>query len=119
MLGDGPEMEILLCGSHLGRSARNRSCPWRHDDRSIRVARGDSCIAAVLIIGAVAGERSERIGELVEKRPSPETVVNVSSCQLNGDDLAAVAIDAEMQLAPGSPSGSAVLLKPDLNSGPI
>src|SRR5512134_2736469 len=74
------------------------------------MARGDSCIDLVLIIGAVAGERGERIAELVEKRTGPRAVVDSLLCQLKGDNLAAVAIDAEMQLAPGSSPGGAVLL---------
>jgi hypothetical protein len=60
------------------------------------MACGDSGIDLVLIIGAIAGERGERIGELIEKRPGPRAVVDVSPRQLDGDDLAAVAIDAEV-----------------------
>ncbi|TVR83601.1 MAG: hypothetical protein EA405_03930 [Rhodospirillales bacterium] len=26
------EVTVLLCGNRLGRSARNRDSPWRHDD---------------------------------------------------------------------------------------
>ena len=74
------------------------------------MAFGDSVVDLVLIIGTVAGERGERIAELVKKRPGPRAVVNFLLRQLNGDDLAAVAIDADMQLAPGAPSGGAVLL---------
>jgi hypothetical protein len=60
------------------------------------MARGNRPVDLVLIIGAIAGERSERIGELIEKRTSSRAVVDVSPCQLNGNDLAAVAIDAEV-----------------------
>ena len=76
VLGDDLEVAVPLCGSHLGRSARDRGCPWRHDDRSITVALGNRPVDLVLIVSAVAGERSERIAELVEKRTGSRAVVN-------------------------------------------
>lgn len=56
VLGDDLEVAVPLCGSHLGRSARDSGCPWRQDDRCSRVVRGDGGVDLVLIVGSVAGE---------------------------------------------------------------
>jgi len=78
--------------------------------------RGDSFADLVLIAGAVADERRERIAERIAERieecPGLRAVFAVSPRQRDGDDLAAAAVNAEMQLAPGAPPGGAGLLDP-------
>src|ERR1700677_4403445 len=63
----------------------------------------------VLIVIAVGGEGSDRIGNLVEKRVNHRTIIDFFLGHFDGDDLAPVGIDTDMQLPPGSAAGRAVL----------
>ena len=70
---------------------------------------GNSLVNAVLIVRAVSREGRQGIGELVEQRGSPPAVVALFLGQLDRDDFAALAIDADMQFTPRSAAGHAVL----------
>jgi len=74
------------------------------------MAFGDRLVDLVLIVSAIAGEGSERTTNLVEKYAGLRAVVDLSRRQLDRNDLTAVGIDANMQLAPGSTPRGAVLL---------
>lgn len=109
MLGDSLEVKIPRGRSHLGQSAWDCGCSWRHDNRRIGMVLGDSGLNLVLIVGAVAGERGERIGELVKKRTGPRAVVDLPLRPFDDEDLATVGIVADVQFLLGSPPGGAVL----------
>jgi hypothetical protein len=70
---------------------------------------GDSLVNAVLIVRAVSREGRQGIGELVEQRVNPRSVIAFFLGQLDRDDFAALAIDTDMQFAPGPAAGRAVL----------
>jgi hypothetical protein len=63
----------------------------------------------VLIVGAVGGEGSDGIGDLFEHSVSHRGIVDILPGHRDGDDLAAVGIDADMQFAPGPAAGCAGL----------
>ena len=63
----------------------------------------------VLIVCTVGGKRSDGIGELIEKRASQRGIIDFFPAHFDGDDLAAVGIDADMQVAPGPAAGRTVL----------
>src|SRR5215207_3134891 len=54
VLGDALEMSVALRRRGLGRRARHRAGPRRHDDRRLGMARGDIAVDTLLIIRAVA-----------------------------------------------------------------
>src|SRR3984885_746134 len=70
---------------------------------------GNRLADPVLIITAVGGEGSDGIGDLIEKRVNHRTIIDVFPRHFDCDDLAAVGIDPDMQLPPGSATGRAVL----------
>jgi hypothetical protein len=70
---------------------------------------GNRLADPVLIVSAVGGEGSDGIGDLVEQRVSHRGIVDILPGHPDGDDLAAVGIDADMQFAPGPAAGCAVL----------
>jgi hypothetical protein len=70
---------------------------------------GNRLVNAVLIVGTVSRERRDGISELVEQRGRSRGVIAFFPGQLNREDFAALAIDAEMQLTPGSAARRAVL----------
>src|SRR5208282_5712486 len=61
MFGNHVQMPVTRCGGRLGRRARHRIRPRWHDDRGIGMAGGDLAVDAVLVVCAVAGERSDGI----------------------------------------------------------
>jgi hypothetical protein len=70
---------------------------------------GNRLINSVLIVCTVSRERRDGIGDLVEQRSSSRGVIALFPGQLDRDDFAALGIDAEMQLTPGSAARRAVL----------
>ena len=109
VLDDLLDVSVPLCRSGRGGRARDRGCSRRHDDGGIRMTLGDSLVNSVLIVGAVSREGRDGIGDLVEQRASPRGVIDLFLGQLDRDDFAALAIDADMQFTPGSAAGRAVL----------
>ena len=70
---------------------------------------GDRLVNSVLIVCTVSRERRDGIGDLVEQRARPRGIIDLLLGQLDRDDFAALGIDAEMQLTPGSAARRAVL----------
>lgn len=70
---------------------------------------GNRLADLVLIVGAVGGKGRNGIGDLIEKRVNHRSIVDIPLGHLDGDDLAAIGIDADMQFAPGPAAGHAVL----------
>jgi len=71
---------------------------------------GDTLVHFVLIVGTLSRERRDGIGDLVEQRARPRSVIDLFPGQFNREDFAVLGIDAEMQLTPGSAARRAVLL---------
>src|SRR4051794_26028314 len=65
-LGDTPEVAVALCRCGVSRCAWHRRGPWRHNHRRLRLTVGDCDVNTVLIVGPIAGERGQRIGDLLE-----------------------------------------------------
>jgi hypothetical protein len=63
----------------------------------------------ILIVGAVGGEGSDGIGDLVEQSVSHRGIVDILARHCDSDDLAVVGVDADMQFVPGPAAGCAVL----------
>jgi hypothetical protein len=95
-------MAVALCRNGFGRSTRHRARPWRHDDGGVWMTLGNSPGDLILIVGAVDGEGGDWASDLVERCASHRSIVDIFPDHLDGDDLAAVGIHADMQLAPGS-----------------
>ena len=63
-----------------------------------------------MIVGTVAGERGDRILDLIEQWPDLRAVIDVVGRQLHRFDLAGGGVHAQVQLAPGAALPGAVLL---------
>jgi hypothetical protein len=59
---------------------------------------GNRLADLVLIVDAIGGEGSDGVGDLIEQSVSHRGIVGILSGHRDGDDLAAVGIDADMQL---------------------
>src|SRR6202043_1760554 len=92
--------KLVSCGRGLGRLARHRIRPRWHDDRGVGMAGGDLAVDAVLVVCAVAGERSDGIVNLVEQGTDLRAVIEIIGCQRRRDDAAGVGIDTDVQFAP-------------------
>jgi len=62
------------------------------------------------VIAAVAHEDLHRLGDLVEQGGYLRGIIDVAVGQDGGDDPAAHRVEADVQLAPGTPPAGAVLL---------
>src|SRR6202789_163394 len=102
-------MAVALCRGGLGRNTRHCARSWWHDDGSIWMTLGNRLADLVLIVGAVGGKGRNGIGDLIEKRVNHSSIVDILPGHRDGDDLAAIGIDADMQLAPRPAAGRAVL----------
>lgn len=69
-----------------------------------------SAVDAVLVIGAVAGERGDRPFHLVQQRTNLGGIIDIVCRQCSGNDLAGVGIHTDVQLAPGPAGPGAMLL---------
>jgi hypothetical protein len=74
------------------------------------VALGDRPIHVLAVVCPVAGERRQRVLDLIEQRAELGAVISLVARQLGGDDLAAAGVDAQVQLAPGAALPGAVLV---------
>ena len=70
---------------------------------------GNRLADLVLIVDAVGGEGSGGIGDLAQQCASHRGIIDILPGHRDGDDLAAIGIDADMQLAPRPAAGRAVL----------
>src|SRR4051812_13309536 len=59
-----PKVAVALRGRGLGRVARHRGRARRHDDGRLGVAVRDRPVHVLAVVGAVAGERGDRVGAL-------------------------------------------------------
>src|SRR4051794_30652292 len=57
LVGNALEMAVALRGLGLRRRARHGRGTGRYDDRSVGIAVNDGAVEAVLVVGAVTGER--------------------------------------------------------------
>jgi hypothetical protein len=70
---------------------------------------GDSLVNSVLIVCTVSREGRQGTGELVEQRSNSRDIVALFLGQLDRDDFAALAIEADMQFTPKSTARRSVL----------
>jgi hypothetical protein len=70
---------------------------------------GNRLVDPILIVGAVSREGCDRVSNLVEQLIRQRRVIDLFLGEFDRDDLAALSIDADVQLAPGSAARGAVL----------
>src|SRR5438309_1655198 len=116
MFGNYMKMLVARCGRRLGGLARHRTRPRWHDDRGIGMAGSDVAVDTVLVVCAIAGERSDGIINLVEQRTDLRAVIDIIGGQRRRDDPARLGIDTDMEFAPRSAPARAVLLDQPLAS---
>ncbi len=114
VFGDAVKVSVPLSWCHIGRVARHRVGTWRHDDGRLGMALGDTGCDALLVVGAVAGERGERAYHLVEQRADLGAIVGIMAGQHGGEDLPGIGVHPEVQLAPGLACLRFVLFKQPL-----
>ena len=73
-----------------------------------------SAIHAGSVVAAVAQEELHRLGNLIQQRTYLGGIINIAVGQDGGDDPAAHRVEADVQLAPGTPLAGAVFLPPPL-----
>src|SRR6516165_3894280 len=110
LLGNTLEMAVTLCGFGFSRFARHRRGARRHHNHGVGITVSDRAIDAVLVVGAVTGERDQGPFHLVQQRAGLGGVVDVVRRQCRGDDLPSVGIHADMKFPPGATGLGAVLL---------
>ncbi len=92
---------VALRGCGRGRLARHRVRARRHDDGRFWMALGDAGGDGILIVCAVAGERGDRVCDLIERGADLGAVIGTVAGQQRGEDLPSVGIHANVQLSPG------------------
>jgi hypothetical protein len=107
--GDHLQMAVALCRVGLGRSTQDRGCSRRHNDGSVWMTFDNRMVDPVVIVGTIGGEGSDGIGDLVEQSTSHCGIIDILPGHRDGDDLAAGGINTDMQFAPRSATGRAVL----------
>ena len=70
----------------------------------------DLTVDIVAIIGAVAGKRRNRSGNLLKQATDLRAIIDILSGQLGGDDLSRVGVHANMELSPGPTRPCGMLL---------
>ncbi len=75
------------------------------------MTRGDLAVDAVLIVGAVGGERGNRAIHLIEQGADLGRIVDVAGGQRGRRNLPGVGVHGNVQLAPRPPCFRAVLLE--------
>jgi hypothetical protein len=68
----------------------------RHDDGGIRMTHGNRLAGPALIIGTIGSQGGNGIGDLAEQHIGHRGIVDFPPGHLDGDDLAAIGIDADM-----------------------
>ena len=82
---------------------------WRNDDRRVRTVSGDGLIGRVAVIGAIGRELIDRHVDLVEQWPNLRGVAAILVRHDVCDDITAVGIQRQVQLAP-APTGFGAML---------
>jgi hypothetical protein len=80
------------------------------------MAGGDLAVDAVLVVCAVADDRSDGIVNLVEHGTDLRAVIEIIGCQRRRDDAARVGIDTDVQFAPRPAPARAVFFDQPLAS---
>ncbi len=75
------------------------------------MAGGDLAIDAVLVVGAVGGERRDRAIHPIEQGPDLRGIIDVAGGQRRRRDLPGVGVHGDVQLASGAPCFCAVFLE--------
>ena len=96
-------------GPAAPRSTSLQDCGWR-DDHGIWIALIQGGVDAGSIIAAVAQEELDRVSDLVEQGLDLGGVIDVAVGQDGSDDPAGYGVEADVQLAPGTPLAGTVLL---------
>src|SRR3954463_10510028 len=96
-------LAVVLGGvSVRGGAEHGIGARWDHHGRS-RMALVHSGLHAGSVIGAVAQEELDRVGDLVEQGTDLRGVIDVAVGQEGGDDPAGHRVKANVQFAPGTP----------------
>jgi hypothetical protein len=86
--------------------AQYRRAARRNDHRRVRMTVGDVGVNAILVIGAIAGERGYRPRHLVKQRGDSRGIIPIVRCQ-----LACICVHSDVQLPPGTARVGAMLLE--------
>ena len=100
MFGNLLQMPVTRSGRCIGGLARNCIRTRWHDDRGLGMTDSDRAVDAVLVVCAIAGERSDGIVNLVEQGTDLRAVIDIIGGQRRRDDPTGVGIDADVQFAP-------------------
>jgi hypothetical protein len=71
------QMPVTRCGRCLGRRARHRGRPRCHYDCGLGMAGRDLAVDAVLVVCAIAGQRSDITINLVEQGTDLRAVIDI------------------------------------------
>jgi hypothetical protein len=110
-LGDECEVPVALCWCYCGRAGRHSARPWRDNHCYVRMTSRDGNVDIVLVIGAIGGERGNRIRHLIEQGACQGSVIDVVVRQLGCDDPSGIGIHAKVSLSSGPPSPAALLFE--------
>jgi len=110
------QMPVMRRGLRLGRRAWHRVRPRWHDDRGIGMADRDLAVDAVLVVCAIAGERSDGIVNLVQQGSDLRAVIEIIGGQRRRGDSARIGIDTDVPFAPRPAPARTVLLDQPLAS---
>src|SRR5205807_6133005 len=69
---------VTRCERRLGGLARHGTRTWWHDDRGIGMAGSDLAVDAVLVVCAIAGQRSDGTINLVEQGTDLRAVIDIN-----------------------------------------
>jgi hypothetical protein len=112
-LGDALEVTVALCWCGVSRFAGHRRYTRWHNYCRFRVLVGDRGVNAVLIVGSIGGERSQRAVDLVKQGAGQDAIVDLFAGQRRCHDLTGLGIHTEMQLPPSpAPLGAVLLNQP-------
>lgn len=105
-------MLVALSGRGAGGLARHRVGTWWDDHRRgrVRLVPGHGAVDGFAIVRTVSDDRGDGAGDLPKQRADQGGIALLGGGQLGGEDLTAVGIDREMELAPGSLATLAMLL---------
>jgi hypothetical protein len=113
-LPDQLDVAVALGRGGFGRGARHRGRAGRNDHRGIGRVPSDGAVNWLSIICAISKYCGNRAVDLVEQRADQRRIAVVRGGQFRGEDLTAVGIDRQVELAPAPARLAAVLLVPPL-----
>ena len=77
---------------------------------------GDIAVDAILVVGAVGGERRDRATHLIEQRHNLRAVIDIGGSRCRRRDPPGVGVHGDVQLTPRPPGLRAVLLEGQIRS---